>query len=88
MSVHIKTGEEIESMRVAGRLGAVEVPDGLLETDVRFVDVLRTVQIAPVGPFPVRREPLIARPSVSMRPLDLSVFTFSAMPYLRNVVIT
>ena len=38
-------------------------------------------------PFPMRREPLIARPSVSMRPLDLSVFTFSAMPYLRNVVI-
>lgn len=35
-----------------------------------------------------RREPLIARPSVSTRPLDLSVFTFSAMPYLRNVVIT
>lgn len=39
-------------------------------------------------PFPMRREPLIARPSVSTRPLDLSVFTFSAMPYLRNVVIT
>ena len=46
-------------MRIAGGLGAVHVPDGLLEADVRLMDVLCAMQVGAVIALAVRREALL-----------------------------
>ena len=49
---------DADEMRVAGGFGAVQVPDRLLEADVRLVDVLAAVQVVAVLALAVRRQAL------------------------------